>query len=545
MIKISIIVLSGLAVARLLRTQSAATRHWVLSLAIACSAATPVLESIVPAWSVGSPISSSAAQISDQGETVLVREASAEPWAAAHGPSRQLSERIRRSTAGELLGVVWMIGTGLSLFVLVVGLGRLEWLASRSERLQHGRWPALAEELAGHYGLRRSVVLLRSDHPTLLVTWGVLRPKVIVPASARGWPEDRVRVVLCHELAHIRRGDWVVQMTAELLRAVYWFNPLLWIANGRLREESERACDDAVLNLGVGGPEYASHLLDLARALRAGRRHLPEYPAPAMARPSSLERRVGAMLNTRLNRSPVRPSIRIVTMIALLTMTVSIAGFGAAAQAVGTFSGSVVDPMNSVIPKVTLVLTHAQTQAKHAVRSDEAGYFEFAGLPPGEYRLEVVFPGFATLVGTVTVVGQNVQRNLVLQVGSLEETVTVRAGSSSQPHGSEQSRVQLHRGLQECRTSSTGGNIRPPRKLRDARPVYPPHLQGRVQGIVVLNARIGTDGFLQEVKVLESANADLANAAVEAVRQWQFDATLLNCVPIEVAIKVTVNFEAE
>lgn len=251
------------------------------------------------------------------------------------------------------------------------------------------------------------------------------------------------------------------------------------------------------------------------------------------------------MLNTRLNHSPVRPSIRIVTMIALLTMTVSIAGFGAAAQAVGTFSGSVVDPMNSVMPKVTLVLTHAQTQAKHAVRSDEAGYFEFAGLPPGEYRLEAIFPGFMTLMGTVTLAGQNVQRNLVLQVGSLEETVTVRAGFSSQPHGSEQSRVQFQRSLQECRTSSTGGNIRPPRKLRDVRPVYPPHLQGRVQGIVVLNARIGTDGFLQEVKVLESANADLAHAAVEAVRQWQFDATLLNCVPIEVAIKVTVNFEAE
>ena len=103
------------------------------------------------------------------------------------------------------------------------------------------------------YGVRS--LLLQSDHPTLLVTWGVWQPKVILPAEARGWPEDRIRIVLAHELAHVRRGDWLVQLAAELLRAIYWFNPLLWIACRQLRRESEHACDDAVLALGVEGAD--------------------------------------------------------------------------------------------------------------------------------------------------------------------------------------------------------------------------------------------------------------------------------------------------
>ena len=154
--------------------------------------------------------------------------------------------------------------------MLLVGFGRLTWLASRAEPLRHGAWRDLAQDIARQYGLRRPVVLLQSDHPTLLVTWGWLRPKVILPAGARDWTADRVRVVLCHELAHIRRGDWAAQMTAELLRSVYWFNPLIWIASRRLRRESEQACDDEVLNLGIDGPEYARHLARSRRGPPAG-----------------------------------------------------------------------------------------------------------------------------------------------------------------------------------------------------------------------------------------------------------------------------------
>src|SRR4030095_3846123 len=85
-------------------------------------------------------------------------------------------------------------------------------------------------------------------------------------AARGGATEDRIRVVLAHELAHVARGDWLVQISAEVVRCVYWFNPLLWMACTRLRYESEHACDNAVMNVGVESGSYATHLLELARA---------------------------------------------------------------------------------------------------------------------------------------------------------------------------------------------------------------------------------------------------------------------------------------
>jgi len=114
-------------------------------------------------------------------------------------------------------------------------------------------------------------------------------------------------------------------MAAELLRSVYWFNPLMWIACRRLRRESEQACDDAVLSLGVEGRAYATELVDLARAFNRNRRTWS--PAPAMARPSSLERRICSMLNARLNRRPITPAVCLVIAIALFTISLPIAGF--------------------------------------------------------------------------------------------------------------------------------------------------------------------------------------------------------------------------
>ncbi len=84
-------------------------------------------------------------------------------------------------------------------------------------------------------------MLLESDHPSLLVTWGFREPKIILPAAAAAWSDDRIRIVLTHELAHIRRGDWVVQIVAELLRAVVLVQP---VAVDRLQKiaHRERTC---------------------------------------------------------------------------------------------------------------------------------------------------------------------------------------------------------------------------------------------------------------------------------------------------------------
>ena len=87
-----------------------------------------------------------------------------------------------------------------------------------------------------------------------------------------------------------------------------------------------------------------------------------------------------------------------------------------------------------------------------------------------------------------------------------------------------------------------GGAIQPPKKVRDQAPTYPPIAQSaRVQGVVILEATIGPDGKVQDVRVLRSIPL-LDAAAIEAVRQWQYTPTLLNNVPVPVIMTVTVNF---
>jgi len=88
-----------------------------------------------------------------------------------------------------------------------------------------------------------------------------------------------------------------------------------------------------------------------------------------------------------------------------------------------------------------------------------------------------------------------------------------------------------------------GGNIRPPVKLRDVQPTYPPAaLAANVQGAVVLDAHIGVDGSVLEASVLRSIPL-LDDAAVAAVRQWRYAPTLLNGAPVEVMVTVTINFQ--
>jgi beta-lactamase regulating signal transducer with metallopeptidase domain len=551
-VKTSLVILLGFAFTALLRHRSAALRHWVLAAAVGCAAAMPMLDAMTPSASPPIQTAQSSRAIAQTAESRAQREKPA--TAAASNRSEASADQPGFSNVfvieriSSLLRAIWLSGLVAGVFVLLAGLGRLTCLAARSRRVTTGRWSVLANEIAAAYGLRRSFVLLQSDHPSLLVTWGFVAPKVILPAAAAGWSDDRARVVLWHELAHIRRGDWMVQMGVEILRAIYWFNPLLWMLSRRLRLESEHACDDEVMRRGVEGPVYATHLVDLARALgRPSRRLIPALPAQAMARPSSLERRVRAMLNDRLSRTPLTRVTRLLIAAALLSTTVAIAS---AQNVFSTFSGSIRDTQGAVLPGVTLVLSNAQKQTKYEVKSDRTGSFEFPGLQAGSYELAASIPGFATLHQNVDVSGQNLDRDLVLHVGSLEETVTVVDPDKYDPAAGLVRQLDNPRPVSACGASTArgrgeaiGGQIRAPIRIRNARPQYPPTLHGTgTEGVVKLDGYIGLDGFIRDLQVRNPAHPDFAAAAIAAVSEWQWDQTLLNCVPVEVPITITVRF---
>jgi len=104
---------------------------------------------------------------------------------------------------------------------------------------------------------------------------------------------------------HIRPRDCRVQLVTQAACALYWFNPLVWVAAAHVRSERERACDDEVLGFGAQPSSYAAHLLDIARDLRPS---LRPTAALAMARPSELEGRLLAVLAAGRARVPARAS---------------------------------------------------------------------------------------------------------------------------------------------------------------------------------------------------------------------------------------------
>jgi uncharacterized protein (TIGR03435 family) len=125
---------------------------------------------------------------------------------------------------------------------------------------------------------------LTSESCAAPVTVGLLRPRIILPASSSDWPREQLDAVLTHEQAHARRRDPLFQWLSLFNRAVFWFHPLAWWLERKLSALAEEACDAAVLERGHDPREYSRYLLELARAVqRAGTR----VNVVAMAMPGS------------------------------------------------------------------------------------------------------------------------------------------------------------------------------------------------------------------------------------------------------------------
>jgi len=559
-LKSSLLLGAALALLPLLRRTSAALRHWIFAAALACVAPMPLLTVIAPSWQLPMAAASmvrTAPPFSGLVTVAVAPQPKLYPTTYARAgegvPAADIPAR-RGANVPAIVRAVWATGVILSAATLLVGFGRLRRLARRAERVQNRRWIDLAAAIGYGIGIKRRVRLLVSDHPAMLVTWGLRRPTILLPSLARRWSDERLRVVLLHELAHVRRGDWLMQIVAEIVRGLNWFNPIVWLACRQLRSESERACDDAVLNGGIAPADYASHLVDLARALSAHRR--PLLPAPAMARASGLEGRVAAMLNPRVNRRPLTPRARIVVVVVLLSAALSVAGVRA--QHFSTLSGTLVDQTNAILPNVTVSLANDAAQTRHEVRTDRTGHFELPGLPDGDYRLTIDQPGFAPVREPIVIAGRDVVRTMQLLVGDLHETILITAGAktaSPDPasrqaalaYAAERSRKVAERcsagdGLVD---GNIGGNIMAPTKIADFKPRYPEGLQvAKVSGLVTLDALIGTDGTIRDVRVV-SGDPDLAAAASEAVHQWQFSPTYLNCSPVEFRMGILAKFVAQ
>jgi TonB family protein len=518
----SAVLAAGLIAHVFLGGRSAALRHFVLAAAILLSAAVVPLSFTLPSWDIRLP--------SWSHRTTTV--SSVATFAAATTVDVPLaSSSIDLET---IVVIGWACGFAFTALLFLIEGWRLIGISARAKQIQSTEWISVAEQIAESYNVRRSVALLQTGAPDLLATWGLFRPRVLLPAHVGDWSNDRIRIVLAHELAHIRRNDWFIQIAAEAVRTLFWFNPLIWMACTRLRRDSEQACDDLVLGEQIPAPEYAEHLLDIARKCRNPR--AAWVAATPMARSSTLERRIAAMLNPGLNRRSVSRSSAIWTIAFLLAVTLPTAAFRAAQTSPASLTGSVYDTTGAVMPGVALTLQDAQEHTQQATtRAD--GRFDFPQVAPGKYVLSASLPGFRSLKQEFELKNsRDWDRAITLQVGEVQETISVRERRVTGPVGPSQ--PQMPKPLR------VGGNIKVPTKTLDVKPTYPKSMRdaGR-EGVVPIEAVIGPDGTVTSVRVLTAqVHPDFAIAAADAVRQWKFTPTLLNGAPVEVVMKVSVEF---
>ena len=530
-VRSSLVVAAGLFALWLFRRQPAAFRHWLVAGTLVLAAAQPALNLVVPAWRV--EVGRTVVEDIDGPIFEAEQSADARPFIAA--------QRAREVDWRRVFGTIWVVGLVVSLATMVLGCAWLTILGRRATAAGRN-WIDEADAIKSQLGLRRPVRILITSHPALLVTWGAIAPVILLPAGAATWSRDRIRLVIAHEIAHLRRHDWVIQLAAELARALNWFNPLFWLACERLRRESEHACDDIVLEMGIGGTSYASHLVALARAFNVhGRTWLP---APSIARPSTLERRVHAMLNPQLNRRPLTPARRIALAMLLVAIALPIA---AAARAQNAPSGTVTDPSGRPLADAAVRLNSLSGETSFDARTDHNGHFQLPEVPAGDYLLSVRSPGFSTQRQRVQLSGGGVTFALRLPVGTLRETVTVK-GASGAPGSDGARSVSTAAGYEApvCSPTDLGGKLTPPRKIRDVRPRYKTEWLARnLAGSVLMHATIGADGKVRNVEVVSGSEMELEDEALAAVSQWEFSSTYLNCQPVEVRMFVTVNFTAE
>ena len=151
--------------------------------------------------------------------------------------------------------------TGLGVAVVLLPLVRGWWASTRAARryatLRDPAWLDALRDAQAVLGMRRPVRLLVARERMVPVTWGVLRPVIVVPESILDWDDVQRRAVVLHELAHISAADVLFGVTARVMCALYWFHPGAWWVARRLRAECEFACDDRVLAGGVMPSSYS------------------------------------------------------------------------------------------------------------------------------------------------------------------------------------------------------------------------------------------------------------------------------------------------
>jgi TonB family protein len=341
----------------LLRRRSAAARHLVWTAALAAVLALPFLSVGLPELRV--PVNLPALTF----QTTTTASANAEATlrssvlpAVSEAKPQGAKWHVDWALWAMLL---WATGATIALGQMIVAAAAMARARAKARRYPHEDFDRLAAELEiGH-----AVPVLEAREGSMPMTFGLWRPAVFLPVDAAEWTAERRRMVVLHEMAHVRRGDVASHILARAALCLYWWNPLAWMAWREFLKERERATDDLVLRTGARASDYAAHLLDVARAMQPA--DALGWAAVAMARRSQLEGRLLAILDSGVSRKAIGRASVVASAVAAVVLMAPLAALDAQ------------DSNDAVIPPdVDATIRAALAQKNHEILDKAAAAFE-------------------------------------------------------------------------------------------------------------------------------------------------------------------------
>ena len=528
MMKGSVILAAAYLLTFLLRRRSAAERHIIWVAAIVSAFLLPAFSVVLPAW-----------QPAFAARFTSALPLLARPHASAlglPGPKVVFQAQSIETNTGMLERVaffVWFAGSITCLLFAARGFARRARIPSRRSDSDNRRMRAMTVEVANELRCRRAIRIEESAEECMPVTWGVLQPHILLPRSAEHWSDSRLRVVLAHELAHVQRMDCLTQIIVQVVCSVYWFNPLFWMAAKRMHRESELACDDAVLRLGVDARDYASHLLEIARGFRGPRAGW----ALAMARPSDLEKRFAALLRTKMNREAVNSWKVILITLAALGVLVPFAAIRVSASANA--------PSN--LPAFIAPIVDQYTSPP--LYSDEARSLGIEGTVVLEVTVGV--DGKPRDLQVAHGLGFGLDQNALVAVRDWHFVPARRNGrpvdSSTEINVEFNLKTaELNESIANDMATRIGPGVTPPQVVYRSEPASLVNGHSAPDGgTVVLDAIIPEDGIPRVIRVIRSLDWQFDESAINALKQWRFSPAMKDGNPVKVRMNVAVEFSPE
>ena len=322
------LVLAGitLGLLRLAKGRSPAERSLIAHFGLLAVLLLPAASILLPEWA---PLPQQ--MFAAEATTQVMPQTTLEPAAGVPSVAVPASDAVAPVAAAPFVApspetlAVWVYALPLAVMfgMMLLAVMRLFAMRRRAEVLVDGAWLSALAGAQRRMGFKHGTALLVSEELRSPISWGVLRPTILLDPRAVSAVGD-AEAIIAHELAHVARLDWAKLLIARLACALFWFNPLVWMLARESHQLREEAADDTVLLADIAGSDYATLLVNAARHDNSGTLIAAHGVAPAK---NSLRRRVVRVLDANVRRGPVRTGWGALSLVAVLAIAAPLAAF--------------------------------------------------------------------------------------------------------------------------------------------------------------------------------------------------------------------------